>query len=211
MHHEIYLVDTAGLEQTRLSGHIQSEFNCLPVENKEFQQYSFRENNRREAQKPKIKPWLGGDVVIDGEPTNYFDGLIVSAKLNRTYGEKLTALQSNTQTMRKKNKEKTARIAQNELMDLIFDCFKDFKYWTLASLRARLPQPESFLKETLEKIAILMRAGTMTGKYQLKPEYTNTDAGTFDNVKAEAAPDMELGMLGMAEDDEDEEMEDVLI
>lgn len=36
-----------------------------------------RENNRREAQKPKIKQWLGGDVVIDGEPTNYFDGLIV--------------------------------------------------------------------------------------------------------------------------------------
>lgn len=43
----------------------------------EFQQYSMRENNRREAQKPKIKQWLGGDVVIDGEPTNYFDGLIV--------------------------------------------------------------------------------------------------------------------------------------
>jgi len=211
MHREIHLVDTGGLEQTRLSGHIQSEFNCLPVENTEFQQYSFRESNRREAQKPKIKPWLGGDVVIDGEPTNYFDGLIVSTKLNRTYGVKLTALQSNTQTMRKKNKEKTARIAQNELMDLIFDCFKDFKYWTLASLRARLRQPESFLKETLENIAILMRAGTMTGKYQLKPEYTNTDAGTFDNVKAEAAPEMDLGMLGMAEDDEDEEMEDVLI
>lgn len=96
-------------------------------------------------------------------------------------------------------------------MDLIFDCFKYFRYWTLASLRARLRQPESFLKETLEKVAILMRAGTMTGKYQLKPEYTNTDPGTFDNVKAEAAPDMDPGVLGMVEDDEDEEMEDVLI
>lgn len=94
-------------------------------------------------------------------------------------------------------------------MDLIFDCFKEFKFWTLASLKARVRQPESFLKETLEKIAILMRAGTMTGKYQLKPEYT--DAGTFDNVKAEAAPDMDSSALGMTEDDDDEEMEDVLM
>ncbi len=96
-------------------------------------------------------------------------------------------------------------------MDLIFDCFKDFKYWTLASLKARLNQPEAFLKETLDKVAMLMRAGTMTGKYQLKSEYTNTDAGTFDNVKAEAAPDMDPNALGMTEDDDDEEMEDVMV
>lgn len=89
-------------------------------------------------------------------------------------------------------------------MDLIFDCFKDFKYWTSASLKARLNQPAAFLKETLDKVAILIKAGPMSGKYQLKPEFTNTGSGAYDNVKAEAAPDM------TEDDDDDEDMEDVI-
>lgn len=101
---------------------------------------------------------------------------------------------------------------QNELMDLIFDCFKDYKYWTLASLKQRLRQPEAFLKETLDKVASLTRSGTMTGKYQLKPEAAPAqygDAGAFNNVKAEAAPDADPNGPDITDDDEDEEMEDV--
>ena len=123
---------------------------------------------------------------------------------------------------------------QNELMDMIFDCFKDYKYWTLASLKQRLRQPEAFLKETLDKIASLTRSGenftiapstpqwirhwlrdcvgTMTGKYQLKPEAAPAQYGdtvAFNNVKAEAAPDADPNGLDITDEDEDEEMEDV--
>ena len=101
---------------------------------------------------------------------------------------------------------------QNELMDLIFDCFKDYRYWTLASLKQRLRQPEAFLKETLDKVASLIRSGTMTGKYQLKPEAAplqSSDAGAFINVKAEAAPDADPNGPDIVDEDDDEEMEDV--
>ena len=111
-----------------------------------------------------------------------------------------------------RKKEKAARMPENELMDLIFDCFKLYKYWTLASLKQKLRQPEAFLKETLDKVASLTRSGTMTGKYQLKPEAAPTlysDAKAFDNVKAEAAPDVDPNGLDITDDEDEEEMEDV--
>ena len=112
-------------------------------------------------------------------------------------------------------KEKAARMPRNDLLDLLFDCFKEYKYWTLASLKERLVQPESYLRDTLDSIALLIRSGPMIGKYQLRPESTaeRFDTGTFDNVnvKAEAAPDADPNAPDLTDDFEDEEMEDVLI
>ena len=112
-----------------------------------------------------------------------------------------------------KKKEKAARMPQNELLDMLYQCFKEYKYWPLASLKQRLRQPEAYLKETLEKVAILARSGPMTGKYQLKPEATSTRLGAdgaFDDVKEEVAPDADPNGADITEDDDDdEEMEDV--
>ncbi len=52
----------------------------------------------------------------------------------------------------------------------------------------------------------------MVGKYQLKPEAAPAqygDAGAFNNVKAEVAPDADPNGPDITDDD-DEEMEDVL-
>lgn len=121
--------------------------------------------------------------------------------------------QSTSGPIKGRKKEKAARMPQNELMDMIFDCFKDYKYWTLASLKQRLRQPEAFLKETLDKVATLTRSGPMTGKYQLKPEAAPVQFGgdgAFDNVKAEAAPDADPNGPDITDDDDDdEEMVDV--
>ena len=104
---------------------------------------------------------------------------------------------------------------RNDLLDLIFVFFKEYKYWTLASLKERLVQPESYLRETLDSVAMLIRSGSMIGKYQLKPESTaeRYDTGAFDhvNVKAEAAPDADPNAPDISDDFEDEEMEDVPI
>ena len=110
---------------------------------------------------------------------------------------------------------------QNELMDLIYNCFKRYNYWSTATLKAELEQPEAYLKQTLEMIAQFIRQGPHAMTWQLKPEarigiYTN--AQSFDQVKDEAAPDM--GLDGTSdfkdeeEDDDDDDdnvkMEDVL-
>ncbi|KAK9466916.1 transcription initiation factor IIF, beta subunit [Lipomyces arxii] len=66
---------------------------------------------------------------------------------------------------------KAARIPKNELLDLLFKLFEEYDYWGMKGLRERTRQPEAYLKEVLEPIAILNKKGPYTSKYCLKPEY----------------------------------------
>ena len=117
----------------------------------------------------------------------------------------------------KKQLSKAARMPQNELLDLIYDCFKEYTYWPMRSLRERLKQPEAYLKETLEMMAMMNKSGPHALQWQLKPEARETryaEIGFFDKVKDEAAPEVEGGtgfdgVDEMDEDDDNVDMEDV--
>ncbi|MCJ1267757.1 hypothetical protein MMC22_007643 [Lobaria immixta] len=118
---------------------------------------------------------------------------------------------------------RAARIPQNELLDLIYDCFKLYNYWSLKSLKAELNQPEAYLKQTLEKVAHLVRKGTHAMTWQLKPASkigAYADARLYEQVKDEVAPDIgfdgasdykDFGeLIPSDEDDETVKMEDAL-
>ena len=117
---------------------------------------------------------------------------------------------------------KAARIPQNELLDLIYDCFKKYNYWPLKSLKAELNQPEAYLKQTLELVAHLVRQGPHAMTWQLKPESkisAYADAQSYEQVKDEIAPDNSYGIdgpsdtgegLGSDDDDENMKLEDVI-
>ena len=78
---------------------------------------------------------------------------------------------------------------QNELLDLIFQCFREFKYWPFKTLKARLAQPEAYLKQTLEMVAHLVKAGDFAMTWELKPEATRSQySNAMDNAKAELPP-----------------------
>ena len=112
----------------------------------------------------------------------------------------------------KPQESKAARIPQNELLDLIYDCFKRYTYWPLKSLKAELNQPEAYLKQTLELVAHLVRQGPHAMTWQLKPESKlGVDAGLELDGKVidGAAPDIMGGFDG-ASDLKEEEFEDVL-
>jgi transcription initiation factor TFIIF subunit beta len=100
---------------------------------------------------------------------------------------------------------------QNELLDRIFECFKEFTYWSMKALRQRLQQPEVYLRETLDKIAILHKSGSFASHYSLKPENRlnyvemgETAAPDF----GDAAEDSEFG--GDDDDDADVKFEDAM-
>ncbi|KAH8429860.1 uncharacterized protein LDX57_007532 [Aspergillus melleus] len=59
---------------------------------------------------------------------------------------------------------------QNELLDLIYQCFREFRYWPFKALKARLQQPEAYLKQTLELTAHLVKSGDFAMTWELKPE-----------------------------------------
>ncbi|CAG8613820.1 9264_t:CDS:2 [Dentiscutata heterogama] len=68
--------------------------------------------------------------------------------------------------------QKTTRIPKNELIDSLFGAFEKYAYWTFKGLKDYVKQPESYLKEVLNEIAILDKKGHYNNCYHLKPEYS---------------------------------------
>lgn len=103
--------------------------------------------------------------------------------------------------------QKTARMPQNELMDKIFACFRRYNYWSMRSFRNELQQPEAYLRETLEPIAVLAKSGKFATHWSLKPEFRKEH---YEDLGDAIAPVEEGGAedSDMA-DEEDEDDEDV--
>ena len=101
---------------------------------------------------------------------------------------------------------------------MLHKCFQEYKYWSLKALKARVRQPEAYLKETLLKIATLVKTGTFAMNYTLNPEAQMATYEGRDDIPEEIAPDGDIGDEtvdgdGAEEEDNDEEnivMEDVL-
>lgn len=187
---------------------MRTELNCLPVENLEYQ--NIMEERARLTFKPKKETQLvsGGSTATGGN-------LLMPGNLGAPDDFKSFVNKAGP-PRGKKQMLKAARIPQNELLDLIYDCFKEYTYWPMRSLKERLNQPEAYLKETLEMVAMMNRSGPHALQWQLKPEARETryvEAGFFDKVKDEAAPEVENAGLDGADDIDEEEdsidMEDV--
>lgn len=106
-----------------------------------------------------------------------------------------------------KNKEGRAiRMERKELLDLLFKLFDEYDYWSMKGLKERVKQPEGWLKESLDSIAILIKRGPYASKYCLKPEYKKLrDFERAEKLKA-------LGIEPTEPEEEnkdDEEEEDV--
>ena len=115
------------------------------------------------------------------------------------------------------------RMPQNELLDLIYDAFREFKYWPLRSLKERVRQPEAYLKSTLEMVAHLVKQGPFSMTWQLNPDSLVNLEVDPDGVAPQVEGDFEdpsdskefedAGASDNDDDDDDEgsiEMENVL-
>lgn len=90
----------------------------------------------------------------------------------------------------------------------MFELFREHQYWGLRDMRLRLNQPEQYVKENLEEIAIMHRAGDFNGKWELKPNF-KVDDELLRNAKGEA-PKIEDSDVDMkSEGGDEEDFEDV--
>lgn len=107
---------------------------------------------------------------------------------------------------------KAARIPENELKDLIFDCFKRYAYWPMRALRKELNQPENYLRQVLDPVAELVKSGPFANSWQLRPGYQESNYDV--DVKDEAAPVADYAEAddvgGNVDDEDNVKMEDVL-
>lgn len=129
----------------------------------------------------------------------------------------------------KQQYERMARMAKNDLLDAIFQHFRDRTHWSIKELRQKVQQPETYLREVLNEVAILERSGPNNGMYRLTDNYATQTLEQMDEddeiqevkphysqlYKMEpqgfdyGAPDLE-GDDDDDDDDEDEDMVDVL-
>ncbi|EXX66945.1 uncharacterized protein OCT59_005806 [Rhizophagus irregularis] len=100
--------------------------------------------------------------------------------------------------------QKTTRMPKNELIDLLFGAFEKYTYWTLRGLKDYAKQPESYLKDVLNEIAILDKRGSYNNCYHLKPEYSKQSSNASD-----IAPlGLEAPAIGTVDDDFEFENDD---
>lgn len=95
---------------------------------------------------------------------------------------------------------------KDKLMDALAACFGEHKYWPLRALKIHLKQPEAWLREILEEIAVLVRSGTFANTWMIKKEFESS-------VKKDPAPDSVATVeptVAEDSDDEDVKMEDVM-
>lgn len=208
-------------EHTAIAGRVYNEFNCLPVENEEYQRIS--EARAREALKPKREtkfiPKVTGKMLQKNIGQADRSSFIVSqfcTSQKRSYSNVEQQVPKASKVRAQDNK--TARIPRNELLDLIYGCFRRHKYWPFKSLKAELKQPEAYLKQTLEEVAHLVKSGDFAMTWELKPEARESnyaDALAYRDAKEELPPtagynfdevsDVEPTASGIGTDIEDDE------
>ncbi|RDW60152.1 hypothetical protein BP5796_11758 [Coleophoma crateriformis] len=192
-------------KRTVLLGKIKHDVNCVPVENEESERIITARTV--EAMQPKLHTkFINDDVSGIGNgfiqpgtvgASNAFGGFI------KTTGPAAGV---------KPQLQKTARIPQNELLDKIFNCFRRYNYWSMKALRAELQQPEAYLRETLEKVAVLAKSGRFATQWSLKEENKLANYEGAGDAMAPTGPDggdeSEFGDMD-DEEDEDVKFEDV--
>ncbi|KAI4266823.1 MAG: hypothetical protein L6R38_008527 [Xanthoria sp. 2 TBL-2021] len=182
-------------KQTALTGQVQTEVNCFPVENADYK----RVMDAR-AKQALLRP-RRETKMVDRQPTGNVHA-ITGLRQRNAFESGFTTTAK--RTAGKAHHLKAARIPKNELKDLIFGCFRRYSYWAIRNMRKALDQPESYLKEVLEEVAVMARSGQYTNLWQLRPEYKES---SYDDVNPEIAPEGDAG----ASEDEDEnvKMEDI--
>ncbi|KAI9825968.1 MAG: hypothetical protein M1826_006859 [Phylliscum demangeonii] len=177
-------------KQISLAAAVKREINCLPIENAEYA----RIMASRAAQAAKLLPETRFLKGLSSTRVNLLAPGTLEASAGFGSFIRLGA------TQRPKGPDlKAARIPQNELLDLIYDCFRRYSYWSMKALKIELRQPEAYLKSTLEMVAELVKSGRFAMTWTLKPENKIDQYATKVEGSDEAAPDVGFGMDGASD------------
>lgn len=174
-------------KETALIGSITDQYVSTPLNTKEF--IDFNSQRTKHAV-------LGRNTrteIID----QHIDEVTAMNKLQESFTSFIRPTNKNKSQQNKYN-----RMPQNELIDMLHSMFDDFKYWTMKAIKAKVKQPEAYLKETLPRIAEMVRSGTFASTWKRQE--------TFNMNRSLGREEVGDSTVKMEDDDEDDEMEDVL-
>ncbi|KAI5868686.1 transcription initiation factor IIF, beta subunit-domain-containing protein [Durotheca rogersii] len=182
-------------KKTVLAGRFRHELNCQPVWTEETKHLLSIRNT--DAMKPRATTTL----TSAAKPTGLIQaGAHVS---NDKFGNFIRAAAPETKKAKKQGLEKTTRLPKSELRDQLFKCFEKYSYWPMKALKQTLQQPEAWLRENLEEVAVLHKTGSFANHWELNPDHKA--ALNILGVEDAAPDDAPEG-----DESEEEEMEDVV-
>ncbi|OLL26689.1 Transcription initiation factor IIF subunit beta [Neolecta irregularis DAH-3] len=160
-------------KQTAIAGKVIYECNAKPIINARYSHYM---KQRNKAAVPQRQARMLNETSFHGTVLAPGTTGASAGRFNSfTKGTKMIKTGSSTDL-------KMTRLPKNELLDLLFKCFHDYEYWSLKGLREIVRQPEVYLKEILEDIAILNKRGPYALKWCLKPEFKGTKPSNEVNM-----------------------------
>lgn len=180
-------------KKTKLVGKIVHDCQLIPL--KDDKKYSLTLVRRQNIGAGKERPKVTFLTDIPG---------VVQSQAGPSLTGKSTSMFFKSNPVKNKADGRAIRMPKKDLLDLLFRLFEEYEYWSIKGLKEKTKQPETYLKESLESIATLIKKGPYTAKYMLKPEYRRLR----DAEKANR-----LGDTNEAEEvkeEDDVEMEDVL-
>lgn len=195
-----------GVERTTIAGRVKHEINCIAVVNEESDRILAQRTT--EAMKPKMHT-----KFMNQDLSAITSGFIQPGTIHaqNTFTDFIKT--KNPSSGARPQLTKTARMPQNELLDRIFECFSRYAYWSMKALRAELQQPEAYLRETLEKVAVLAKSGRFATHWSLKQEnklanYNSTMDEIAPTAEGEVPDDSDMADEE-GDEDEDVKFEDV--
>lgn len=184
-------------KKTSLTGKIVHDCQITPLkgDSKYSQMLSRRQNIGQEKERPKVTFLTEIPGVVQSQAGPSLTGKSTSMFLKST-------------TNKTKGEGRAIRMPKKDLLDLLFRLFEEYEYWSMKGLKERTRQPETYLKESLESIANLIKKGPYTSKYNLKPEYKRLrDAERAARLGQDATNEAEEEK---DDEDEDDDMEDII-
>ncbi|KAG5438073.1 hypothetical protein PCANB_000420 [Pneumocystis canis] len=146
-----------------LVGTIAHECNISPIINEQYRKVM--QARSRAASEPKRK-------IQMLNTHNSLTGNFMTLGTPETNAGRFSTFIKNTK-QKNASDQKASRLPRNELLDILFKCFDDYDYYSMKTLKEITKQPETYLKEVLESIAVLLKKGPYIMKWTLKTEYKN--------------------------------------
>ncbi|KAI1113111.1 transcription initiation factor IIF, beta subunit-domain-containing protein [Nemania sp. NC0429] len=184
-------------KKTTLAGKFSRELNCLPVWTDETKH--ILKTMADDAMKPKVST----SIVKSFDPSGVIQA---GAHVANDKFSNLVRTAPEQKKSKKQKEEKAARLPQSELRDRIFQCYDQYAYWSLKAFKQALRQPEAWLRENLEELAVLHKSGRFANYWELKPEYKRLNMQSVEG----APPSPEANDSDFDGDDDNIEMEDVV-
>lgn len=182
-------------KKTKLVGKIVHDCQIIPL--KDDSKYSRLLVRRQNISMGKERPKVTFLTDIPG---------VVQSQAGPSLTGKSTSMFFKSNPVKNKSDGRAIRMPKKDLLDLLFRLFEEYEYWSIKGLKEKTRQPETYLKESLESIATLIKKGPYTAKYMLKPEYRRLrDAEKAARLGLDAKE-----TENEVKEEEDVEMEDVI-